>query len=162
MIRKYNDPILHQVCEPIDVTNPESLQEAMCISNDLEDALRIAGNGVGLAAPQIGRAKRIIIIAPKGCDETVMFNPEIIHRGPRTEIKPEGCLSFPNVTARVKRHTYIRVRYWTNKGIEITDSFHGWHARIIQHEIDHLDGICKVGDVWRAKQARQPAGVFAA
>lgn len=153
MIRTFNDPILHTRCGAITTSI-----EARNIHDDMLRVLRQHENGVGLAAPQAGHAKRLIIIWPDRSKPWIaMANPEIVYHGPRDSTKPEGCLSFPGITERVKRWTHIRVKYDTIDGATTEDSFAGWHARIIQHEIDHLNGICRVGDAWKAKQQRKVA-----
>ncbi|MDJ0973678.1 MAG: peptide deformylase [Planctomycetota bacterium] len=99
--------------------------------------------GVGLAAPQVGVAKRLMLVCPSGepGDEIVVINPEveILEKG-GTEVGDEGCLSFPEIYGKVRRAKKIRVRFQDLdlRGREIELS--GFVARIFQHEMDHLDG----------------------
>lgn len=155
MIRTFNDPILHQVCEPVS----EKYQPPADVIRDMESVLERFNNGVGLAAPQAGHAVRIIMLRPVVGEPIRTFvNPEIVAHGPTKSAKSEGCLSFPGVTAKVARWTFIRLRWFSSmEHRTVEENFHGWHARIIQHEIDHLNGICRVGDAWKAKQQRKVA-----
>jgi len=152
-LRMFDDPILHTPCEPVS----EKFPDTTAAIADMERVLHSHANGVGLAAPQAGHSLRIIMLRPviDGPIQT-FINPEIVSHGPRTKVESEGCLSFPKVSARVKRWTFIRLRWFddtTHRTIEA--NFHGWHARIIQHEIDHLNGVSKVGDAWRMQQKRK-------
>lgn len=96
-------------------------------------------NGIGLAANQIGLPYRCFILRTEPM--IIMFNPKIVDISEKTSLMEEGCLSFPNINIRVKRHDGIRVRYTAPSGNTTTENFKGMTARIIQHEIDHLDGI---------------------
>jgi peptide deformylase len=97
--------------------------------------------GVGLAAPQVGVAKRLMLVCPSGVpgDDVVVVNPTIV-AADGEEIGEEGCLSFPGIFGRIRRAQKIRVRYrdldWREKDLELD----GFVARIYQHESDHLDG----------------------
>lgn len=101
--------------------------------------LRESRNGVGLAANQIGVLKRIAVFQTPGLPD-VMLNPVVLTASGEA-IDNEGCLSLPGCTLRVKRATSITVRYQQLDGEEITRDFVDFPARVIQHEIDHLDGI---------------------
>src|SRR5438093_5035818 len=96
--------------------------------------------GVGLAAPQVGISKRMMLVCPSGDpgDETVVLNPEIVARSGEDEME-EGCLSFPGIYGTVARATGIRVRYrdldWTEQDMALE----GFVARVFQHEFDHLN-----------------------
>lgn len=107
-------------------------------------------NGVGIAAPQVYVSKRVIIVASRPnprypdapeMDAIVMVNPEIIQKSVQTVLGEEGCLSVPNERGEVARAEQITVKYQTLNGDEITQVFQGFPARIVQHEIDHLDGV---------------------
>lgn len=97
-------------------------------------------DGVGLAAPQIGVAKRIIVISAN-VGPRAMINPKIRKKSLLKEIDEEGCLSVPGVQGLVKRHKSIVVEAFAENGEKINFTAKGLLARIIQHEIDHLDGI---------------------
>lgn len=142
-LRTFDDPILKQRCDQTLRVDDLSFIDAM------KSACR-QFNGCGLAAPQIGVAKRVIIIMPgkSGRCET-MINPVIMRTSEEMLSDKEGCLSYPEIKANVIRHKWIEFAYFdTNwKGQRAYRS--EWEARIVQHEIDHLNGICRVGDAWR-------------
>ena len=97
-------------------------------------------DGVGLAAPQIGKNNRLIVINTKD-GHVCMINPEITKKSWAKEWGEEGCLSVPDVFGQVKRHKKINCKYLNKNGKEIKIIAQGLMARVIQHEIDHLDGI---------------------
>lgn len=107
-------------------------------------------NGVGIAAPQVYISKRVIIVASRPnlrypdapeMDAVVMINPEILEFSKETSLGEEGCLSVPDERGRVARAQKISMRYYTVAGDLIETTFEGFPARIVQHEVDHLDGI---------------------
>lgn len=106
--------------------------------------------GVGIAAPQVYVSKRIIIVASRPnlrypdapeMQPIVMVNPEILEKSDQTVLGEEGCLSVPNERGQVSRAESIRVRYLNLNGHMVSQNFYGFPARVVQHEIDHLDGI---------------------
>ena len=107
--------------------------------------------GYGIAAPQVGIAKRIIVIyvdkencSYLDCEDvpmTVMINPTWEKRSDRTYTEYEGCLSIPNIRGKVERYYDITVTYYTETGEKVVKEVSGFTARDIQHECDHLDGI---------------------
>ena len=105
--------------------------------------------GVGLAAPQVGKSLRIIVVWSRHSRKFLpMINPKIIWHSKRTHLgvpeskNPyEGCLSVPCVWGKVRRYSVIKVRYQNLAGAEIIRKFRGFTSFVIQHEIDHLDGI---------------------
>lgn len=107
--------------------------------------------GIGIAAPQVGYLVRVIFIDYKGLGY-FMVNPKITHRSEETNTGSEGCLSYPGVYCDVERHSEITVKYTTEDNLQREESFSGLHARVIQHEIDHLNGKCWVGEEWRRRQ----------
>ena len=111
----------------------------MDIAEDLLDTIKAnSDRGVGMAANMIGKAVRIIVFtADKGYE--VMFNPEIIKYSEPYETS-EGCLSLDG-ERRTKRYRYIKVRYQNEKMQSRIKTYTGWTAQIIQHEIDHCNGI---------------------
>ena len=109
------------------------------VAQDLRDTLQAYRKGcVGMAANMIGVAKRIIVFDDNG-SATVMFNPEIVKCSGAYEAE-EGCLSLPG-TRKAKRYRSIKVRYQNEKLQVRLQTFTGWTAQIIQHEIDHCGGI---------------------
>ena len=105
-----------------------------------------AAEGVGLAAPQVGINKRLMVYNESGdkkkwLDEVVMVNPVITEFSEGTDVETEGCLSFPDMNGEVQRSKWIKVEALSLKGKKIKKKFKGWEARIFQHEYDHLDGV---------------------
>lgn len=97
--------------------------------------------GVGLAAPQVGKNIRIIVVLLNGKNMIPMINPVISSHSDETEFGEEGCLSLPDVWGQVKRYRGITVRYSDIKGEKRVLKLDGFNSRVIQHEIDHLDGV---------------------
>lgn len=121
----------------------EQLAQAM-------QATMLERNGVGIAAPQLYVSKRVIIVAsrpnPRYPDApdmaaVVMVNPEILEYSNETCLGEEGCLSVPDERGTVARAQRILVRYFTLQGESVETAFEGFPARIVQHEVDHLDGV---------------------
>ncbi len=106
---------------------------------DMEMTMK-KNDGVGLAAPQIGKNIRIVVINVKS-GTIFMINPKITRKSILKEIGEEGCLSVPDVFGKVKRHKNINCKYFDLSGKEIRLKSEGLLARVIQHELDHLDGI---------------------
>lgn len=113
-------------------------------------ATMLARNGVGIAAPQVYVSKRVIIVAsrpnpryPDAPDMAalVMVNPEILQYSNETCLGEEGCLSVPDERGAVARAQRIVVRYFTLHGERVEATFEGFPARIVQHEVDHLNGV---------------------
>ena len=147
-IREVGDPILSTKCNDVDIKNisNETLQDI----EDLKETLNFT-NGFGIAAPQAGINKRIVIIQVdkekctyNDCEDvptTVMINPKWKKLSNETYTEYEGCLSVPSIRGKVERYTNIEVTYYNEKGEKIIKNVKGFTARDIQHECDHLDGI---------------------
>ena len=104
-----------------------------------------AAEGVGLAAPQVGVNKRLMVYNESGdktkwLQEVVLVNPQIVEFSDTTDVETEGCLSFPKMNGGVQRSKWIKVEAMSLKGKKIKKKYVGWEARIFQHEYDHLDG----------------------
>ena len=114
----------------------------------MKDTLLATKDGVGLAAPQIGVEKQVIVYRSGSSANKVetMINPIIVESGKLTNIHKEGCLSFPGFTADVKRPILVKVKWKDESGSDKTEEFTGFRSIVIQHEIDHLQGICRVGE----------------
>lgn len=136
-VRVYPDPILHKKAEPL----TEFGDREQKLFDDMIETMFVE-DGVGLAAPQVGISKRILIAAPttKRGEEYVLVNPEIYESSGR-EKGLEGCLSLPGINGEVVRAKKIRVRYQDRFGKPVDIEAKDFFARIIQHEMDHLDGI---------------------
>ena len=136
------NPILRKKSQPIKDVSASELQAL--IPEMTETMLK--KDGVGLAAPQIGQNIRLIVIRYKD-DNLAMINPKIIRKSLIKEWDEEGCLSFPNLFGDVKRCKKVTVKYLDSSGKEQKLSGEGFLARVIQHEVDHLDGILFVDKV---------------
>ncbi len=132
-IRKMGDPVLKSKCSPVK-TIDESLERLI---QDMADTMYDAP-GVGLAAPQIGVNKKVVVY-DVGEGLQVLLNPEIIEEGEEEE-GAEGCLSVPGEERAIKRATWIKVRGLNRRGEKVEKEFSGFSARVLQHEIDHLQG----------------------
>lgn len=103
-------------------------------------------NGIGLAAPQLGISQRIIVIAPEDMRPTALVNPKIV-KSEGEEIGQEGCLSIPGLYGDVMRAQYVEVEAYDRKGRGVIFELEGMPARVVQHEIDHLDGLLFIDKV---------------
>jgi peptide deformylase len=147
-VLKMGDPRLYQRAAP--VSDAEIGSAALDeLVRDMFDTMA-ALNGAGLAAPQIGASKRVVIFSvernPRYPDaepvpRTVLVNPVLEPIGREMEEGWEGCLSVPGLRGLVARHRELRYRGMDEKGTVIDRTVSGFHARVVQHECDHLDGI---------------------
>ncbi|MEQ9143466.1 MAG: peptide deformylase [Parvibaculaceae bacterium] len=152
-IARMGHPVLQQTALPVDdPTAPEILDLVRDMIETMEDA-----NGAGLAAPQVHESLRVVVFqAPEGrgsadidADEafdptaplTILINPEIEPVGQELELGWEGCLSVPGLRGLVPRHRRIIYRGYDLDGQRIERRAQGFHARVVQHECDHLDGV---------------------
>ena len=145
-VLRMGTPALFGRAEPVSHFGGSELAELL---RDMRDTMA-ALNGVGLAAPQIGVNLRVVIFgvasSPRYPDsaavpETVLINPVITVLDEATEEDWEGCLSLPGLRGRVPRYKNIRYRGCCEAGIALDRIASGFHARVVQHECDHLDGI---------------------
>jgi peptide deformylase len=136
-VRKYGDPVLRSRARPVEVFDPALVDEVRRMGELMDDAL-----GIGLAATQLGVMHCLLVYrvdpdAPLG----VLVNPEIEWRGEEVETLEEGCLSLPGVGVEVERPIRVRVRAQDEHGAALVVEATGLEARVIQHEVDHLDGV---------------------
>ena len=151
-ILTYPDRRLRKVCEP--VGNVDDTLRALAA--DMLETMYEAP-GIGLAAPQIGVLKRIIVLdcendRERSANPVIMFNPEILESSNETNVHEEGCLSIPDEYADVTRPKTVSVRWTGSDGGERTEEFDELWATCVQHEIDHLNGklfIDHIGPVKR-------------
>jgi peptide deformylase len=148
-IARMGHPILSQVAQPVE--DPKDPDVARLVEDMIETM--IDANGTGLAAPQVHESKRIVVFYVDGGRDareggegeavplTVMINPEIEPLSDEKEVGFEGCLSIPRMMGEVPRFTHIRYSAYDLKGNRFEREAHGFHARVVQHECDHLDGI---------------------
>ena len=136
-VRKFGDPALRTKARPIDRIDDALRSEIERMGEIMHDAL-----GVGLAATQLGVLHRLLVYRVQpDAPVNALINPEIEWAGSAEEIAEEGCLSLPAVLVDVERPIYVRVRGLDENGDEVVVEASGLEARVIQHEIDHLDGV---------------------
>jgi peptide deformylase len=142
-IRLLGDPILRARCEPIDKPGSTAIRVIM---DDMRETLRDwqsrFGSGRAIAAPQIGAPVRMVVAEMD--KPWVLINPEIVDIGNEDFSVWDDCFSFPNLMVRVSRAYRLRVRYQDQKGQWHEDDLEGDRAELIQHELDHLDGVLTV------------------
>jgi peptide deformylase len=152
-IARMGHPVLSRLAEPI--PDPGAAEIQILIRDMIETM--IDANGAGLAAPQVHVPLRLVVFqappdrAPAGLAEeeaydhkaelTVLINPTLEILDPKTEAGWEGCLSVPGLVGRVSRPAHIRYTGTTPQGHTLSREARGFHARVVQHECDHLDGI---------------------
>lgn len=143
-IHVYPDPILKQTCAPVDQLDSDT----DALIQDLVDTMVAAGHSVGVAAPQIGVSRRVVVVDVSGSklgrDNNhgllTMINPEII-RKEGSKVMREGCMSVPDYTGNVTRAEAVVVQFLDRDGRERVINSSGFEAVAIQHELDHLDGL---------------------
>ena len=141
----YPDPILNRVAR--DVRNDE-LDEVKSLIDEMLNIM-YTGDGVGLAAPQVGDSRRFILVDHSAGEDAkalrIMINPKFVSKSDKKELGYEGCLSVPGKRVQVARHASVVVEYFDAlTSSRVATLITGFEARIVQHEIDHLDGITLV------------------
>ena len=145
-VLKMGDPRLLDRARPVERFDTPDLHQLVA---DLRDTMAHL-NGAGLAAPQIGVGLRVVLFGVQAnprypnveeVPDTVLVNPQIEPLGAEIEEDWEGCLSVPGLRGWVPRHARIRYAGWDALGIPFQRTVQGFHARVVQHECDHLDGI---------------------
>lgn len=141
----YGHPVLKKAAQDIDREYPGLRQ----LVSDMFETMYTA-EGVGLAAPQIGKSVRIFVIdgTPLADEEPefegfkkVFINAKIVEKSGEPVLMKEGCLSIPNIREEVKRESFIRIQYYDEDWNFYDETYEGYKARVILHEYDHLDGI---------------------
>jgi peptide deformylase len=136
-VRKFGDPVLRTKALPVDRFDESLSEEIEQMGELMHDAL-----GIGLAATQLGVLHRVLVYRAYSDDPlTALVNPAIEWADEELETLEEGCLSLPGVHVEVERPARVRVRAHDAQGKELVVEAEGLEARVIQHEIDHLDGI---------------------
>jgi peptide deformylase len=147
---KYPDPILAKVGERVTEFTPELAQ----LVEEMFDSM-YAAQGIGLAAPQIGISKQITVIdvsfKERPEDKIVLINPEVLDRKGK-QVEEEGCLSLPEIRAKVERAEWVKVRAQNEKGEFFEVEGEELLARALLHEIDHLHGILFIDRISRLKR----------
>jgi peptide deformylase len=136
-IRSFGDPVLRTRARPVEHFDEALRAEIERMGHLMDDAL-----GVGLAATQVGVLHRLLVYrVQQQARLAALINPEIEWLGKETETMEEGCLSLPSVLVDVDRAIHLRVRAQDERGEPIVIEASGLEARVIQHEMDHLDGV---------------------
>jgi peptide deformylase len=136
-IVKYGNPVLRQAAKPVTRISAETAQLIKKMTATMREA-----HGLGLAAPQIGVSTRIIVYdAQEGEGLRILINPKILSMSGEQLEPKEGCLSIPGLQGTVKRAQQIRVKGFDERNRQVVRRAVGLEARVIQHEIDHLDGV---------------------
>jgi peptide deformylase len=145
------DPVLRQQAAPVERVD----QELRRLMDDMLATMYDAP-GVGLAAPQIGISRRVIVMDAARDDDPpdplVMINPEILERSDELRLHEEGCLSIPEITAEVERPGEVRVAFLDREGKPQEVELEGIWATIVQHEVDHLNGVLFIDYLSRLKR----------
>lgn len=144
-IKKFKSPVLRKRCEEVGEIGEEIRQ----LIKDMAETMK-KNQGIGLAANQVGALKRVIVLGLleqnslpsfKQKDFLGLVNPKIVKKSKEKEIGEEGCLSFPGIYLDIKRAKEVEVEGLTEEGDKISFKTQGLPARVLQHEIDHIDGI---------------------
>jgi peptide deformylase len=136
-IRRLGDPVLKSRATPVDRFDDSLRRQVERMAGIMNDAF-----GVGLAAPQLGVSQRLLVyrVGPNA-PVVVLANPEVEWASDDREMLDEGCLSIPGITVDVERPVHVRVRALDQEGGARVVEASGLEARVIQHELDHLDGV---------------------
>ncbi len=141
------DPVLREVCEPVEIGDKTMKRTAKRMLKEMYKS-----DGVGLAAPQVGLSKRMVVIDTTWVEEDengkpmkknpiVLINPEIVEHAEEEIISNEGCLSLPGISVDVKRWAWVKVKALDADFNEVEYEGDGLFGRCMQHELDHLDGV---------------------
>jgi len=151
-IVKYPSPVLQKVAQPVEKVTDDIRR----LIDDMAETM-YAGDGVGLAAPQVGESVRVIIVDVSGGSLSEqegllkMINPEVLEGSGEIEFE-EGCLSVPDMRVHMKRNEKVKVRYLDENGAQQEMEANDLLSVAIQHEIDHLDGKLIIDNVSRLKR----------
>lgn len=134
-------PVLRQTAKPVTKMGPKQAK----LIDEMIRIMKLA-NGIGLAAPQVGVLDRIVIVAAGGMKPLPLVNPEIVAQE-GSQIGEEGCLSIPGLYGDVERASWVKVEAYDRKGRPIELEMEGIAARVVLHEVDHLDGVLFIDKV---------------
>ena len=147
-VRKFGDPVLRATALPVERFDEDLAAEVARMGELMHDAL-----GVGLAATQLGVLHRVLVYKAYVDDPvTALVNPVLEWTSEELETAEEGCLSLPGVHVAVERHAQVRVRAQNETGAEVEVEAEGLEARVIQHEIDHLNGVLVLDRISREER----------
>ena len=148
----YGSEVLRKENVDIDLNDKEAIVKLL---EDMKDTLKVA-DGCGLATPQVGVNKRMVIVDGRELTETypelkdffrVMINPVVVEESEQTCEYSEGCLSVPGIYAEVRRPSVIKVEYYDENLEKVVEEFDGFACRMVQHELSHLEGNLFVDNV---------------
>ena len=145
-IKEYGEPVLREKAIPVKGITSEILN----FIKDMAETM-YADSGVGLAAPQVGVSKRIMVIDEEEDGLIVLINPMIV-KSEGEVVAEEGCLSIPGVYSQVRRSSKVTVKALNENGDPIEITKEGLTSRALQHEIDHLDGILFIDRIGRMER----------
>jgi peptide deformylase len=148
-IRTLGDPVLREKAVPVTQFDDRLRELADRMIKIMDDA-----PGIGLAAPQLGVVKRLLVYQVHDDEAHALVNPEIVWRSEETDLHDEGCLSVPDVVVPVERAVRIRVHAQDIHGGPLDYEAEEMEARVIQHESDHLDGVLILDRTSRRERAR--------
>jgi peptide deformylase len=137
-IRLLGDPVLRRRADDVEAVDGEVRRLARAMFDTMYEA-----DGVGLAAPQVGIGRRLIVVDPReeGVAPAAIVNPRVVEAGSERDRAEEGCLSIPGIREVVERAATVTVEGLDLEGRPVRLEASGLHARVLQHEIDHLDGV---------------------
>lgn len=133
------NPTLAQCAEAVDPARDDTLRDlARTMANEM-----YGSHGIGLAAPQVGVLKRVIVydLDDENRALTALCNPRIVSYSEEREVDDEGCLSLPGISVPIERACSVVCEGLSLEGVPVSVEADGLHARLLQHEIDHLDGV---------------------
>ncbi len=145
----YGSELLRERAASVDLSAPGVKEDISRLIEDMRETMSKA-DGVGLAAPQVGKLIRILVVNGAPLDDLfpelttfqrAMINPVILEESTKTVEYNEGCLSIPDVHADIERPDYIKVSYIDENFVQKEEALTGFSCRIVQHEMDHLDGV---------------------
>ena len=162
-IRKYGDPVLREKAEPVEKVD----ERIRALAKNMIETLHGDNGGVGLAAQQVGETVAVCVIevpVEYDADENgvrfnpdvkmplVLINPEIVEASKESEVRDEGCLSFPDIYAPVRRPVEIKLEFVDLNGKSQSLHLKRFFARVVQHEMDHLHGVLLVDRMGNLKK----------
>ena len=135
-IRQYPDPVLKMRAREIEGHDDDLRRLVERMTRLMQEA-----NGVGLAATQVGILRRVFVFQPADHDPAAIVNPQIVNRSDELETDDEGCLSLQGVQVPVERSVAVTIEGTDETGAPVAYAFEELPARVVQHELDHLDGV---------------------
>ncbi|HEX6699464.1 MAG TPA: peptide deformylase [Gaiellaceae bacterium] len=135
-IRQYPDPVLRMKAREIEAVDDDVRRLVERMTGLMRNA-----NGVGLAATQVGILRRVFVFQPEEGETAAIVNPEVVKRSDEVETDDEGCLSLQGVQVPVERHLEVTIEGTDETGAPVSYTFTELPARVVQHELDHLDGV---------------------